>query len=314
MDKTKEQEAIQRLKTFAPKDGDSYFLCYSGGKDSDAIRILAQLADVPHEIHHNLTTVDAPETIAYIKTIPGVTIDKAHWNDGRPKTMWNLIPHKLMPPTRLVRYCCAHLKEIGGKGRLKITGVRWAESNARRESADVIRMQGKPLTTQKKLEEMGLPYRVTRAGGIVLNAQTGDNEVLKDKTDFLHQCYRDRSTTINPIVDWTDDDVWEFLRHYGCEGNPLYQCGDTRIGCIGCPMAGGKRQAQELAAYPKYAKNYIRAFDKMLKERARKGKETTAMWKNGMDVMRWWTQGHIDETALFEDDDEFYWAMKELSE
>ena len=314
MDKAKEQEAIQRLKTFAPKDGDSYFLCYSGGKDSDAIRILAQLADVPHEIHHNLTTVDAPETIAYIKTIPGVQIDKAHWDDGRPKTMWNLIPHKLMPPTRLVRYCCAHLKEIGGKGRLKITGVRWAESNARRESADVIRMQGKPLTTQKKLEEMGLPYRVTRAGGIVLNAQTGDNEVLKDKTDFLHQCYRDRSTTVNPIVDWTDDDVWEFLRHYGCEGNPLYKCGEHRIGCIGCPMAGGKRQAQELAAYPKYARNYTRAFDRMLAERRRKGKPTTEQWQNGLDVMRWWTGGHIDEAALFEDDDDFYWAMKELDE
>lgn len=314
MDMAKEKEAIQRLKTFAPQDGDSYFLCYSGGKDSDAIRILALLADVPHEIHHNLTTVDAPETVAYIKTIPGVIIDKAYWDDGRPKTMWNLIPHKLMPPTRLVRYCCAHLKEIGGKGRLKITGVRWAESNARRESADVIRMQGKPRATQKKLEEMGLPYRVTRAGGIVLNAQTGDNEVLKNKTDFLHQCYRDRSTTINPIVDWTDSDVWAFLRYYGCASNPLYQCGESRIGCIGCPMAGGKQQARKLAEYPKYAKNYIRAFDKMLKERRARGKETTEKWKSGMDVMRWWTQGHIDEAAIFEDDDEFYWAMKELNE
>lgn len=33
--------------------------------------------------------------------------------------MWNLIPKKLMPPTRLVRYCCDVLKETAGKKRLK---------------------------------------------------------------------------------------------------------------------------------------------------------------------------------------------------
>jgi len=39
-----------------------------------------------------------------------------------------------MPPTRLVRYCCAALKEQGGKGRLKVTGVRWDESARRKRS------------------------------------------------------------------------------------------------------------------------------------------------------------------------------------
>lgn len=40
----KEKDAIERLKAFEPI-GDSYYLCYSGGKDSDVIRILAQLAE-----------------------------------------------------------------------------------------------------------------------------------------------------------------------------------------------------------------------------------------------------------------------------
>lgn len=80
----KEKQAIERLRAFAPKT-EPYYLCYSGGKDSDAIRILAKLADVPHEIHHNLTTVDAPETVQYIKSIPEVIIDKARYEDGTPK-------------------------------------------------------------------------------------------------------------------------------------------------------------------------------------------------------------------------------------
>lgn len=54
----KEHIAIERLKSFEPET-EPYYLCYSGGKDSDVIRILAQLAGVKHEIHHNLTSVDS---------------------------------------------------------------------------------------------------------------------------------------------------------------------------------------------------------------------------------------------------------------
>lgn len=41
----KEKRAIEYLKAFEPKD-EPYYLCYSGGKDSDCIRILAELAGV----------------------------------------------------------------------------------------------------------------------------------------------------------------------------------------------------------------------------------------------------------------------------
>ena len=239
--KEKERAAIDLLKAFQPKD-EPYYLCYSGGKDSDVIRILAELAGVKHEIHHNLTTVDAPETIAYIKTIPNVIIDKAVYKDetdknGNPlhKTMWNLIPRQGIPPTRLMRYCCAHLKEVGGMGKLKITGVRWQESTNRKNNSDVLKIIGKPKSTMKMLDENGIEYKVSDKGGILLDY---DNEILRDDKDIMQHCYRTRQTTLNPIVDWTESDVWEFLTHYGCKANPLYQCGYGRIGCIGCPLVG----------------------------------------------------------------------------
>lgn len=306
----KVKAAITRLQTFAPKDGDKYHLCYSGGKDSDCIRILAALADVPHEIHHCLTTVDAPETVQYIKSIPGVIIDKATYSDGSPKTMWNLIPKKKLPPTRLMRYCCSELKEWGGKGKLKITGVRYAESVARRKNGAEVKIIGKEKTTQKKLNELGLDFALSPKGGVLMNL---DNEAARDQADFLHHCYRDRSVTILPIIDWEDSDVWEFLHHYGCEGNPLYQCCENRIGCIGCPIAGTRQQESDFRKYPKYRANYVRAFDRMLKVRAEAGMTNKVNWADGESVMRWWLcDTTIDGQLSFFDDDEIYDIMSEM--
>ena len=153
--------AIKALQSLEPEN-EPYYLCYSGGKDSDTIRILAELAGVKYEIHHNLTTVDAPETIQYIKSIPNVQIDKARYSDGTYKTMWNLIPKKHMPPTRLIRYCCSELKEYGGKGRLKITGVRSAESRNRADNAGEIKIIGKPKTTEKYLTDNNIDYNFNK--------------------------------------------------------------------------------------------------------------------------------------------------------
>lgn len=271
----KVNQSIERLKMFEPDE--PYFLCYSGGKDSDVIRILATLANVKHEIHHSLTTVDAPETIQYIKTIPNVIIDKSRYADGTPKTMWNLIVKKKMPPTRLYRYCCKELKENGGKGRLKITGVRWAESVSRAKNQGGISIIGKPKRTEKYLSENNLEYQATPKGGLILNLDNDENRRA------VEHCYRTTSTIINPIIDWTEQDVWDFLNYYNCKSNPLYNQGKCRVGCIGCPMTGQKVQLEELKKYPTYFWNYVRAFDKMLT-----AYETPPTWKNGLDVMRWW--------------------------
>ena len=272
----KVDKAIERLKAFEPND-EPYYLCYSGGKDSDCIRILADLANVKHDIVHNLTTVDAPETVQYIKSIPNVIINQARYNNGTPKTMWNLIVKKHMPPTRIVRYCCTELKEWGGKGRMKITGVRWAESTSRKNNGALVKIIGKPKTTQKKADEIGTDYSISKFGGLITN---NDNDESRKLVEF---CYKKTNTTINPIIDWTDDDVWEFLHYYGCESNPLYQCNQRRIGCIGCPMKNAKNQKIDFELYPKYKLNYIRAFDRMLKNM---NKHTT--WKTGQDVFDWW--------------------------
>lgn len=301
MDSSKVTKAIQRIKAFVPPDGEPYYLCYSGGKDSDCIRILAELSGVPYEIHHNLTTVDAPETVRYIKSIPGVIIH-------RPElTMWQLIVKKKFPPTRMFRYCCEYLKERGGRGRMKITGVRAAESPSRAKNSGFVKIIGKPATVKKKAEELGAEYKITEKKGLTMNFDNSETVSL------ARQCYRTTSTLLNPILDWEDDDVWDFLHYYGCESNPLYKCGNNRIGCIGCPLQGGDGMKREFARYPKYRANYVRAFDRMLKAREEAGLPQPTTWLDGEHVLRWW-QGDDPMQLSFLDaavteEDRAYWNL-----
>lgn len=285
----KEKRAIQYLKSFEP-ESEPYYLCYSGGKDSDTIKILATLAGVKFEAVHNLTTVDAPETVNYIKSQKDVKINYPELS------MWQLIEKKLMPPTRLVRYCCSDLKERGGTGRMKITGVRWEESKNRTESTDVLNVIGKPKTIQKAAREMGVAHRINRQQGMVLN---NDNAETRR---FVEHCYRTTSTMVNPIVDWTHDDVWDFLHHYGCKSNPLYVCGFKRIGCIGCPMAGKTRKTQ-FSLYPKYKRNYIKAFERMLLRREERGLEIPPMWYDGKAVFKWWMEEDPMQLSFLEEEE-----------
>lgn len=121
---------------------------------------------------------------------------------------------------------------------------------------------------------------------------------------FVESCYRTTSTLLNPIVDWTDNDVWEFLKHYGCSSNPLYQCGKNRIGCVGCPMQGFKGMKRDFAKYPKYKQMYIKAFDRMVKARYEKGLEQKSAWSSGENVFKWWVGDDPNQVSMFDIYDE----------
>lgn len=258
--------AIKRLKTFEPPEG--YYLCFSGGKDSQCIYHLAKMAGVKFDAHYAVTSCDPPELVQFLKkNYPDVIMEAHHYDDnkpehyypdGRPKpiTMWSLIADNTLPPSRKVRYCCAKLKEPGGQGRIVVTGVRWAESVNRRNNHDVVDMRGKKSI--KAADRNGADYRLNKYGELIMN---DDNDAARRTVE---QCYRTRKTMVNPIVDWTDEDVWAFLNGNGIPHCSLYDEGFTRLGCIGCPLAGSKNMIRDFERWPKYKDMYIRAFQKMI--------------------------------------------------
>lgn len=125
--KDKVETSIARLQAFEPKEG--YYVAFSGGKDSQCVYHLCKMAGVKFDAHYSVTSVDPPEMVRFIKAnYPDVEFRRQYDKDGKPITMWSLIQENKIPPTRRVRYCCENLKEPGGKGRVVVTGVRWAES------------------------------------------------------------------------------------------------------------------------------------------------------------------------------------------
>lgn len=156
--------SIKRLKAFCPPEG--YYVAFSGGKDSQCIYHLCKMAGVKFDAHYNVTSVDPPELVRFIKTnYPDVKFEHQYNRDGKPITMWNLIPEQRMPPTRLARYCCAKLKETNGKGRHTVTGVRASESANRKANQGVITVPFADEQLIAELEELDVNFTQTPRGG-----------------------------------------------------------------------------------------------------------------------------------------------------
>lgn len=275
----KEQKAIKRIQMASEMSLHHYgkpLVCtYSGGKDSDVMLELFRRSRIPFEVHNNHTTADAPQTVRHIREtfrrleLAGIPCKiNIPMYAGERTSMWKLIPKKLMPPTKCVRYCCEILKENGVKNRYIATGVRWAESTKRKSRGEFEKV-GK---TRKDAENF--------SAAMLLE----DNDGKRRMTEL---CMQKNTMTVNPIIDWTDTEVWEFIRSEKVPVCELYSCGYDRVGCVGCPLAGKKRY-REFADFPAYKKLYLHAFERMLEERARRSKEST--WSSAEEVFLWWME------------------------
>lgn len=187
-------------------------LCYSGGKDSDVLLRLTQMAQVPFRGIYKNTTIDPPKTIKHC-------IDNSIEIVQPTETFWQIVQRRGLP-FRKKRICCAFLKEYKILD-YALLGIRREESSKR----------------AKRYKEP-------------------------------EQCrvYRDGERTLQyyPILQWSKDDVKEFIIQEQIKLHPLYYNEEgqlqveRRLGCIGCPISYYRRRIEELKKYPKIVKMYIK--------------------------------------------------------
>lgn len=287
----KVNKSIERLKLGSDLSLAYYkkplLITYSGGKDSEVLVDLAIKAKIPIEIVNAHTTADAPDTVRHIRK------QLKRWEEqgidckikypiykGERTSMWELIPQKKIPPTRKVRYCCSVLKENVGTGRMIATGVRWDESARRANSRSQFEISHK--VKEKRI-------------------LLGDND---DKRRLFETCTLKSQRTVNPIIDWTDKEIWEYAEAENLDMNPLYGCGFSRVGCVGCPLARQNVRYQEFNMFPTFKQMYINAFDRMLKNREQRETDIGG-WQTGEDVFHWWMEDGVlaGQYSLFEEAD-----------
>ncbi len=215
-----------------PENG--FYMAFSGGKDSQALYHIAQMAGVKFKAHMNLTSVDPPEVIRFVRQqYPDVELIK-------PKmSIYDLAKKRHILPTRNFRWCCAEYKEFSGSGKVTLIGIRKQESVRRSKRNEVEFRKHKFSGTFDQWEEHE-ETMVTCVGG-------------KDKI------------LVSPILYWTERDVWQFLNEVmkvpHCK---LYDEGHKRIGFILCPMASYKQKIRDCKRFPHAKHKWIQTIQKLI--------------------------------------------------
>ena len=230
-----------------------YYLAFSGGKDSQALYHMTQLAGVRFQGHMNLTSVDPPEVIRFVKkNYPEVQLIKPG------KSIFQHAIEKQILPTMRVRWCCAEYKETAGAGKVTLIGIRKAESTRRAKRNEVEINNRKFSGDLEGLEEYRQEQKAKRMKR--KSKADGVNITNADEEQTLGCIHGKESLLISPIIYWTEQDVWVFLNDVvkipHCS---LYDEGWHRIGCIGCPMSSHKQKMLENERYPHIKRGWIKA-------------------------------------------------------
>ena len=106
---------------------------------------------------------------------------------------------------------------------------------------------------------------------------------------------------LSPILYWSDDDVWRFIRARNLPYCKLYDEGWKRLGCVGCPVGGAEQVRREFARWPQYERAWRRAFHRLWKRRRgsiiTRGKRKGRSWPGfptittADELFEWWQSG-----------------------
>ena len=123
-------------------------------------------------------------------------------------------------------------------------------------------------------------------GRTVLTGIRWAESTNRKKRTVQETCCHGNKWFLNPIIDWTEKDVWEYIKTNNLPYCSLYNEGFKRLGCVLCPMKTAKQTQIELQRFPKIATNWRRAFEKLYE--THKDKPSFQRWKSSEEMWRWW--------------------------
>lgn len=252
---------IQKSESLAlhldPVNG--FYNTFSGGKDSQVLYHLVKLAGVKAKTHMNLTSIDPPEVIRFVRTqYPDVELIKPRIS------IYDMAKRKKILPTRTLRWCCAIYKETGGAGTVTLLGIRKEESSRRKQRNEI------EISNRKF---------------------SGNFDQWSEHEEKMITCVKGKDKIlVSPIIYWTERDVWEFLNANNIPHCKLYDEGYTRIGCILCPMSNYKTKLRDIRQFPHAKKKWLETIQWLI--------DNGYINHNFSDAetgFRWWISGNSFE-------------------
>lgn len=113
------------------------------------------------------------------------------------------------------------------------------------------------------------------------------------KRKMVEICARDSTKWyVNPIIDWTEQDVWNYIKERGVSYCSLYderypdgRRKFHRLGCILCPMGGPRQTQLQLKRWPELAEAWHRSTVRMYE---RFPERFNDRWSSPEELWKWW--------------------------
>ncbi len=204
---------------------DIFHVAFSGGKDSSVLLDLTKkaLPKGSFVVIFGDTGMEFPDTYEAVEyTKKQCEEDGTPFYIARshfnPQSSWNLFG----PPARVLRWCCSVHKSTPQTLKMReITG---------------------------KDNYIGLDFVGVRAHESVARSRYDyENFGKKQKGQYSY----------NPILEWTSAEIWLYIFANGINVNEAYKKGNSRAGCLFCPMGGGRGDYMQYACYPEEVEQYI---------------------------------------------------------
>lgn len=233
----RENEAIGRLQRFERIANAMHLdicLAFSGGKDSQVIYDLAKRSGIKFKAYYNVAFESADTKNFIRKYYPEVI-----WRQEHPYGFIRNIRvhHHGFLPTVQAAYCCKDYKHNPKYvEKCSIVGVRRQESVKRRKRTA---FEIKNKTLLKKNRKLINDYFEEHC------QSTGTASIIQ----------------LKPIIDWTDDEVWDYIKMHDLPINPEYRW-HKRVGCMVCPKTNFTANYVTLLKFPKLIDAFINAKEK----------------------------------------------------
>ena len=147
-------------------------------------------------------------------------------------------------------------------------------------------LQPRRYTFRQLIAKRGLPSRFRRfcceelkeykvSDKCVMGVRKAESRARMERYQEPTQCRfygskKEHVEAIYPILEWTDEDVVEFLTDRKIKVHALYYREDgtidpkRRLGCMCCPLASTKHRIEEFKKYPGMVKLYRKAYQEFL--------------------------------------------------